>query len=93
MSYSPDETPRPILKFLELFIFCTAGSANATFECSAVVDQSETRMRHLHCTRGDASAEDEPSSRSMANHIHVGSIRKDNIGRICHGIVDAGEVC
>ena len=57
------------------------------------VDQSETRMRHLHCTRGDASAEDEPSSRSMANHIHVGSIRKDNIGRICHGIVDAGEVC
>ena len=38
-----------------------------------------------------ASAEDESSSRSIANHI--GSIRNDNIGRICHGIVDAGEVC
>ena len=37
-----------------------------------------------------ASAEDESSSRSMANHI--GSTRNDNIGRICHGIVDASKV-
>ena len=36
-------------------------------------------------------AEDESSSRSMANHI--GSIRKDNIGSIFRGIIDPGKAC
>ena len=51
------------------------------------------RGQKVVCIRGGRAKRLLDRWRTIYMYYVVGSIRKDNIGRICHGIVDAGEVC